>query len=162
MSWNDQNVTQLEYLGITKRAHLQTKDVIYRGFSPYFQVFRPLIDALMGVLFTTPDYYTSKSAVTHQAFIAIFENVLSTLPPEPAMSRPPTHAKPAVKRRIFDDEDGDLTIGSEPVIRKPSIKPKQLMFLIKFISLKFISAITSRLSYKAGIDYLGGFLCTGY
>ncbi|KAF8816743.1 hypothetical protein BYT27DRAFT_7247914 [Phlegmacium glaucopus] len=126
MSWNDQNVTQLEYLGITKRAHLQTKDVIYRGFSPYFQGFRPLIDGLMDILLTTPDYYTGKSAVTHQAFITIFENILSTLPPESAVSRPPTGTKPAVKKRIFDDEDGDLMIGSEPMIRKPSIRLKQV------------------------------------
>jgi hypothetical protein len=114
--WNDHTQEQAQ-LGAGKRGHLMSpKHLIFLGFSPYFHVFCSLVDKLMKVLFTTPDYYTSKSPVTHQDFIKIFQDALSNLPSEPDVPRPPARKPAVTKKHVFEDEDGDLITGSEPII----------------------------------------------
>ena len=90
----------------------------YLGFSCYFHVFCPLVAVLMDVLFTMPNHCTSKSAVTHQDFIMIFEQALSNLPSEPNVPLPPTKACKTKKHAFTNEgEDGDLMIGSEPIMK---------------------------------------------
>jgi len=84
MLWNDHAMTRVQ-LGASKLGQLQhPRMVIFLGFSPYFSVFCPLVEALMKVLFAScsTDYCTSTSAVTHQDFIRIFETALTGLPLE--------------------------------------------------------------------------------
>jgi hypothetical protein len=124
--WNDHSQDQAQ-LGAGKRGHLMTpKPLIFTGFSPYFHVFCPLVDEFMKVLFTTPDYYTSKSPVTHQDVIKIFRDALSNLPPEPDAPQPNAHKPAATKKRVFEDEDGDLNPGSEPIIGRSSKPVKRV------------------------------------
>lgn len=126
MLWNDSTIQKAQ-LGASKHGHLLSPELIFVGFSPYFKAFCPLVEALMEVLFTTPDYRTSKSTVTHEAFISIFKKALSELPPEPNVPPPPTRAAATKKRaRIFEDKDGDLMLGSEPTIRKSSTTLKRI------------------------------------
>jgi hypothetical protein len=114
--WNDHNMEK-ESVRAIKRGHLLSPNYfLFPHFSPYFHNFHLLVEELMKAIFTTPDQYTSKSAVTHQDFITIFETVLSTLPPEPDVLRPPTYAsKPNMTKCVFNNGDGDLMTGSEPI-----------------------------------------------
>jgi hypothetical protein len=126
MLWNNHTQEKAQ-LGAGKHGHLMSpKHLIFSGFSPYFHVFCPLVDKLMKVLFTTPDFCTSKSPVTHQDFINIFKDALSDLLPEPDVPRPHAHKPAATRKRVFDDEDGDLITGSEPIIGRPSNQLKRV------------------------------------
>ena len=109
-------------LGDHKHGQLQIPDVIFPDFSPYIQGFHSLVEELMAVLFTMPHYCTSKSEVTHQAFMSIFRTALSQLSleePEPSV---PNICKPVATKHVLDvfDKDSDLISWSEPIIMIPA------------------------------------------